>query len=620
MPLTDKSDVFLALLDSGVNRVINHLTGQRPSLFNYATESIAQQTGLLCRAIAPHPVVIVRNNPLVTVLPPLPVIGSATPPGQGYGLDFCVQLTAAEVDLHPGNVIDLPAELLPPLAAQRFALRGSGCGGFGCPVDPLAGPLPPQSSQVVVLPALNLLCSCFDVVAVGSFHFEGLAPDQHLVTKLEGLELVDLAPANLEESLECYAKLLVRLAVLPRVRLSVKDVNEAIDDAIGELLKIQLAPSPLSPALPHNPAVEDNQVKLFIDLTATSVQPGGGGGGGGGGGTSPPPYAPGVVRSRSRTGPADATAAISEGAVQEIFAAFRDGFVFQDSNNGDFGPFKLSYEAKAHLVGGSLELRTDTIQIRELDIIWDTLKLCFAINIPEIPVGSFCLVPPIPIPGVPCVVEFPGATVFSGNPDIEFCLDIGSLIRRSELSVKAQPVIKYAVNTGRTPAMNDWDAHDAKIPNRWEFFIDPDQVDFDLIDIADVAGDLVEQAISAAIDGLLGGFPEPVKDIVSTILGPIDDVLREVLDLGDDFEEWFTDKVGFSLNLFNHISTALADYLLKDPLFSLPDPIPIIPEEPPGLPAFPAPPPRLIPVQLPLEFIGARIDEDEIILQVDIGN
>lgn len=168
--------------------------------------------------------------------------------------------------------------------------------------------------------------------------------------------------------------------------------------------------------------------------------------------------------------------------------------------------------------------------------------------------------------------------------------------------------------------MNDWDAHDAKIPNRWEFFIDPDQVDFDLIDIADVAGDLVEQAISAAIDGLLGGFPEPVKDIVRTILGPIDDVLREVLDLGDDFEEWFTDKVGFSLNLFNHISTALADYLLKDPLFSLPDPIPIIPEEPPGLPAFPAPPPRLIPVQLPLEFIGARIDEDEIILQVDIGN
>ena len=55
MALTDHCDLFGAFHDDGFNRIVDHIRFQRPSMFNYATQAIADNPSLLCRPIEAHP-------------------------------------------------------------------------------------------------------------------------------------------------------------------------------------------------------------------------------------------------------------------------------------------------------------------------------------------------------------------------------------------------------------------------------------------------------------------------------------------------------------------------------------------------------------------------------------
>lgn len=621
MAFTDHCDIFISLLEAGINRVLNHVRRQRPSLFNYGSQAVRDDESLLCSPIGVHPVVRARLNPVVTVVPQLPAVPIL---GSNYVIDYCAQLTKAAVDFHPGNVLALPPEL-GVLAAQRFAIGATVCAGLGCPPDDLVNRLPPShstgSSQPAGTPGTSsrgddrprrdepprppellrsrqLRCFCVDGFAVGSVDFVGPIGDQHVVGTLEGLEIVDIKPDGLESALECYAALEVKLVVLPL--LAVDAVKMANEDVMGATVAVE--PSPVTAALPNNPAVENDQIKVFLDLTAA---PGGGGGGGGGGGPVPPPPAPGVDRARVRVGPFDLTLALSDDAVEDLFDAVRDSFTFSKSDSVDFGPFTFSYAIAAHLEGGTIELRNDgTIRIKELDIKWDTAQVCFGIDIPEICIGGFCI---IPSPWG-CILRAPRICVFSDNPDIEVCLDIGGLIT-SEISATVTPHMRYSTN--HPAAMNDWDARDALIWNRWQLVVDIETLDFDLFDIADIVGDLLHNALEAAVSGLLGFLPGWAQDLVLAILGPIIDLVVAIIDLPDDVGEWLSDLLGVSLGLFNAILTAVANhYAAGHPLLELED-------------GFPLPIPNvggLIPVLLPVEFLGVRVNADELILEGDIGN
>src|SRR5579859_1771992 len=131
MAFTSNCDLFVSVNEAGINQIIHHIMRQRPSLFNYATEAVIRNPRLLCAPIDVAQAVIQRGNPLLTVEPPLPVIGTHP----SVGLDVAIQLTKAEVDFSPSNVINLPAELNPPLPAQRLALHFEVCAGLGCPPD-----------------------------------------------------------------------------------------------------------------------------------------------------------------------------------------------------------------------------------------------------------------------------------------------------------------------------------------------------------------------------------------------------------------------------------------------------------------------------------------------------
>lgn len=300
--------------------------------------------------------------------------------------------------------------------------------------------------------------------------------------------------------------------------------------------------------------------------------------------------------------------AVSEKAVKELFKVLRNNLSFADTNSGTFGPFSASYDVALHLDGGSINLRDDNaISISELDIKWDRLKLCIGVDIPGFCIGGFCL---IPIPFNGCLLRAPEICLFQGNPDFEFCLDLSGVIT-SEVSVTARPLVRYRVDPNRTPTMTDLDAEDANVANMWQLFLDPITVDVDIVDIADTVGDLIENAIDNFVDVVLGPLPDWAKDLVRAILGPIDDLVRTLLDIGDDIDEWLTNLLGVSLGLFDTIIQFVTDYFAnREPLFSFEDPFEIL-EGDPSVP--------LNPVKIPLRDVAVTINSTELVVETNVG-
>ncbi len=63
------------------------------------------------------------------------------------------------------------------------------------------------------------------------------------------------------------------------------------------------------------------------------------------------------------------TIAANEKTFVALFEVLRDNFHLPESDSADFGPFSASYVAKAHLEGGTVDLRADnTVQVKELDM------------------------------------------------------------------------------------------------------------------------------------------------------------------------------------------------------------------------------------------------------------
>lgn len=310
------------------------------------------------------------------------------------------------------------------------------------------------------------------------------------------------------------------------------------------------------------------------------------------------------------------TIAASEKVFTGLFAAVRDNFLLESSDSRDFGPFTAGYYLKAHLEDGSVDLRADnTVQIKELDIKWDKLDLTLGIDIPEICVGGFCI---IPNPFGGCILRAPRVCIFSDDPDISFTLPLGGLIT-SEISVTASLLLKYAINPDRPGGMNDWDAQDAdpSLANHWQLFIDPQFIDVDIFDIADMVGDLLENAINAAIDNLLGFLPGWARDLVKAIIGSAIDLVRAILDIGDDIQEWISDLLNVSFGILDFILQLIADYLAnKSPIQLIEDPYPILPAADNPNPGAPA---KIVPVKIPIRDLQVYNDDKEMVLQGNVG-
>lgn len=310
------------------------------------------------------------------------------------------------------------------------------------------------------------------------------------------------------------------------------------------------------------------------------------------------------------------TIAGSENTFKILFDSIRDNFKFIRSDSTDFGPFTAGYSMEAHLEGGMVDLRADnTIQIKELDIKWDSLDLNLGIDIPEICLGGFCI---IPNPFGGCLLRAPRICVFDRDPDINITLPLGGIIT-SEISVTGSLLTKYSINPARPSGMNDWDAQDfdPSLANHWQLFLDPQFLDVDIFDIADMVGDLLENAMNSAVDNLLSFLPEWARDLIKAILGPIIDLIRTILDIADDIQEWISDLLNVSFGILDFILQLVADYFAKKyPLHQIEDPYPIL--EATSNPNLGSPL-TIVPVKIPIRDLTVYNDNHEMVLKGNIG-
>ena len=274
MTLTDNCDLYVSLHENGVNQVVKHIMRQRPSLFNYATIDIVQNNELWCSKVEFTPDVQKYGNPIFTIQESIPILGADSPL---VGLNFCIQLTGVRLDFHPGNNISLPSELNPPLPNQRFALQFQICGAIGCPSDkevdatPVVPPRPKETTRAFppVTPVDlygKLNCFCLDVFAIGHFERIIIAGKECITGKVDDIEIVDIKPEGLEENIECYLKTTVN--VIFRQKFSIPIKTLFIEFPIFDLANILLLPSPY-PRVQHNPAIEEEQLKVFVDMKVT---------------------------------------------------------------------------------------------------------------------------------------------------------------------------------------------------------------------------------------------------------------------------------------------------------------------------------------------------------------
>lgn len=306
----------------------------------------------------------------------------------------------------------------------------------------------------------------------------------------------------------------------------------------------------------------------------------------------------------------DLRMAASEDAFAELFAQVRESVAESTSGSTDTGPFTVSWDVGFELDDGTVDLQDDgTVEISELDVVYTPLQLTFGIDIEERCVGGFCLIPnPLPF-GPSCALRVPEVCIFSADPDISLPLDLSGLVE-SEISGAFAVEPRHEVDPGRSPSMTDLDAEDAGVPDQWNFYLDPDWIDLDLIDFADTVGNVLEAAIEDAVDALLGPLDGWLVDLILDILGALTDLVREILDIGDDLDEWLSDLLGVSIGLFDWILTVVADFFAdRNPVFSLEDPFPILPYDGP-----------LIPVKVPIDTVAITVTDTEAMFTAEIGS
>jgi hypothetical protein len=75
----------------------------------------------------------------------------------------------------------------------------------------------------------------------------------------------------MEDAIECFLKTTLRLGILPRLVVPIEamilDITKVLaDNDVNIEEKVSLRPAPTSPQLPFNPAIEQDQLKAFINL------------------------------------------------------------------------------------------------------------------------------------------------------------------------------------------------------------------------------------------------------------------------------------------------------------------------------------------------------------------
>ncbi|NHB69803.1 hypothetical protein [Perlabentimonas gracilis] len=293
--------------------------------------------------------------------------------------------------------------------------------------------------------------------------------------------------------------------------------------------------------------------------------------------------------------------AVSENSMNQVLRNLIDNFHLTKSGSSS-GYFRASYNVGIGLTGGSIDFKNnpDEIVLKEIDVNWNPLNVTLEVDIPKVCVGGFCI---IPNPFGGCLLRAPRICLFSSNPDIRIPLNLDGLIT-SEISGGFNVDIRYRDDPVNN-TMNPYQAYAANNLDKWQVYLSSRWLNLDIIDISDTVGNLLDRIVDNFINGVFGGLPGWAKDILSWLLNGINDIIRGILDIGDDIKEWLSDLLGVSFGLFDFIVQQVGNYIANNhPLYEISNPYPIVP--------------GADPVLLPISAIRTDVTNDEFVINVSI--
>jgi hypothetical protein len=267
------------------------------------------------------------------------------------------------------------------------------------------------------------------------------------------------------------------------------------------------------------------------------------------------------------------------------------------SDTGSFGPFSVRYDLGFRLVGGKVDLtNTGRVHIDELQLTYDPFILTFGLNLPHIHVGGECI---LWIPFKGCILHLPEIDIWGGNPDISVPVDLSHTVV-SEFSGEFTAVPHKQVLAAKGP-LTTHQAHftadasdeirnrfrtiisatlpflpsaqvnalaDALVPyvkgnlaDKWQFFLHDVWHDFDLVDIAATAANILRNLVNLIIDRILAPIPSVLRSIVKAIIAPIISAIEAILDIPDDILEWLSSLLQTSFGLFDVVSQFVVNFI-----------------------------------------------------------
>lgn len=220
MSLTETEEVFAGLNESGANDLLTAVFTARPRLLNY------------------------RSSPLIPG-PPAAAAAWTTMapiafPGIAGGIDWGVQFAIPAIDFHPDSSGGLPPPLV--LGANRFSVHTAVILTLLCATR--RGQHDPDNPKGAVIP-VRVKLELFGIGHTTAVYF-GTPGSGEVTFGIDAVEIVDIAPDELESLLECLIRMLLD-AALGAVRLPFEAITAGA----------------FAFALVRGPEVEDDQLKLY---------------------------------------------------------------------------------------------------------------------------------------------------------------------------------------------------------------------------------------------------------------------------------------------------------------------------------------------------------------------
>ena len=617
MPYTTNCDFYLAIHENGINSITKRAMKYLPSFFNYTDEVTLASNwigqsfnpNVACIAINPDPSVLQNGYPVVSTIKlptnlQLPLNLHLPAP-----LNFVAQLSGLGIDFNPSNAVTLPTSVPSPLSSQTMALSAQFAVGLSCP----------STGEM----------ECFSLNPVVEMMLKKQGSAQFLNTNITAMDIVGLEPDGLRKILDCYIPFFAN-QVLGTISTQLSNTIAGSWSLPAQgLTNLRLSPANVA----NNPAIQNDQLELFMNLASISINEVVGVSGVSQPGSSYAPPVSKATRTRPGSGPSDLTTAISSSAISRIFSALLNkgpsnpGISIQaparpaggwpapppPQGMGVYGspPIYFYYQVGASLSNGSISLQNDgTIHITDLTVSWDTFKIVVNIDLPQVS---------IPFDG----------TLFGGNghnPDISFTVDLGGLFQ-SLVSIVLKPAMFYA--TGNPNQTNN--------PNRWQLYVAPQLPIFAIpVELNTQLVNKIKSGIQSALGGLSTAEQVALAAALLLFGGPLGAALLAayiaIMTDPGQLAEQIVDMIvnANALGLTTIMDNALYDYFTNQaPLFELRDPLigPTATSQNwgvnpmgPGVSSNANPiGPSVISLPIPIAYLGLTVNSSEMVIEGDIG-